>query len=105
MQLENVVRRADQRPFTPHLRESPQQELPEATRVFDLGEEATAVTYVAGDRFVCPEERPSREYLQHILKGGRHQQLPEAYMRAVEEGPRWSVCLRGHDLGHTHGTN
>src|SRR5437660_5923257 len=36
IQLENVVRRAHQRPFTLHLLESSQQELSEATGVFDL---------------------------------------------------------------------
>src|SRR5712692_1509368 len=36
IELENVVRRADQRPFTLYLLESPQQELAEATRLLDL---------------------------------------------------------------------
>src|ERR1700729_1194927 len=36
IQLENVVRRADQRPFALYLFESPQQELPEATGLLDL---------------------------------------------------------------------
>src|ERR1700693_486593 len=36
IQLENVVRRAHQRPFTLHLLESPQQELSETTGVLDL---------------------------------------------------------------------
>src|SRR6266536_2807598 len=38
IQLENVVRRAHQRPFTLHLLESSQQELPEATGLFDLAD-------------------------------------------------------------------
>src|SRR2546425_988047 len=36
IQLENVVRCAYQRPFTLHLLESTQQELPEATSLLDL---------------------------------------------------------------------
>ena len=44
IQLENVVRRAHQRPFTLHLVESAQQELPEAAGLFDL----------ANDRFDDP---------------------------------------------------
>src|SRR5580693_811875 len=36
IQLENVVRRADQRPFALYLLESAQQELPEATGLLDL---------------------------------------------------------------------
>src|SRR6266550_851656 len=36
MQLQNVVGRADERPFTLHLLEPTQQELPEAPRLLDL---------------------------------------------------------------------
>src|SRR6188508_295075 len=39
IQLENVVRRTHQRPFTLHLLESPQQELPKATRLLDLSDD------------------------------------------------------------------
>src|SRR5207249_267697 len=36
--LQNVVRHAHQRPFGPHLLNSPQEKLSEASRVFDLPE-------------------------------------------------------------------
>src|SRR5688572_22524033 len=38
IQLENVVRRAHERPFPLHLLESAQQELPKAARLFDLAD-------------------------------------------------------------------
>src|SRR6266545_859445 len=38
IELENVVRRADQRPFTLHLVDSTQQELPEAASLLDLSD-------------------------------------------------------------------
>src|SRR5439155_24324887 len=38
IELENVVRRAHQRPFTLHLLESTQQELPETTSLLDLAD-------------------------------------------------------------------
>src|SRR5215216_2844827 len=39
IEFENVVRRADQRPFPLHLLESTQQELPEAASVLDLSDD------------------------------------------------------------------
>src|ERR1700730_17275136 len=47
IQLENVVRRAYQRPFALHLLESTQQELPEATGLLDLTNDRF------DDRFAC----------------------------------------------------
>ena len=48
IELEDVVRRADQRPFRLHLFESTQQELPEAPRVFDLTEHRFDPAFAGG---------------------------------------------------------
>jgi len=50
-----------------------------------------AITYVAGDAFVCPEGRPSQEYLRHIVDGARKHGLPEQYVKSIE------ALTRGHD--------
>ena len=51
----------------------------------ETGEPIEATTYVAGDRFLCPEGRPSQEYLERIIRGARHHGLPEAWVRTVQE--------------------
>ena len=56
IELENVVRRAYQRPFALHLLEATQQELPEATRLFDLSDHWFDDPFARGiDR--CPSLR------------------------------------------------
>src|SRR5438105_15258764 len=55
IQLENVVRRAHQRPFALHLLESPQQELPEATGLLDLADHWFDDSFARGiDRRAVP---------------------------------------------------
>ena len=48
IQLENVVRRAHERPFTLHLLESTQQELPEAARLLDLADHGFDDAFAGG---------------------------------------------------------
>lgn len=50
----------------------------------DFGESFSAITYVAGEDFVCAPGKPKEEYLEKILSGARHHQLPEAYINAIE---------------------
>jgi gamma-glutamylcyclotransferase len=52
--------------------------------VTDAGEVLHALTYVAGDGFVCREGRPQSDYLQKVLDGARHHQLPEYYIEFLE---------------------
>ncbi len=40
-----------------------------------------AVTYVAGEEFICPEGEPSNEYLDWILDGARKHGLPDSYIK------------------------
>jgi cation transport regulator ChaC len=51
----------------------------------DAGENVEAVTYLAGASFVCEDGKPSAEYLQKIVTGGRHHGLPEEYVRGIEK--------------------
>ncbi len=48
------------------------------------GEKAEAITYVAGEDYVCEPSKPSIEYLGKITSGARHHQLPEEYVRMLE---------------------
>ena len=43
-----------------------------------------AVTYVAGEEFICPEGEPSREYLDRIIEGARKHGLPSDYVEQIE---------------------
>jgi len=52
--------------------------------VTEQGEQGEAVTYVAGDKFVCPEGIPSDNYLTRIVSGARQHRLPEDYIRQIE---------------------
>jgi gamma-glutamylcyclotransferase len=51
----------------------------------DTGETAQAITYVAGEDFVCEPGKPSDEYLDKIVSGARHHALPEEYVRMIED--------------------
>ncbi|MGH9786688.1 MAG: gamma-glutamylcyclotransferase family protein [Terriglobia bacterium] len=57
----------------------------EVTVRLETGELTEAMTYVAGHRFLCPEGRPNQEYLNRILRGARHHELPEAWIKVVKE--------------------
>ena len=48
------------------------------------GETVEAITYVAGEDFVCEPGKPSVEYLGKIIYGARHHALPEEYVRVIE---------------------
>ena len=51
----------------------------------DSGDELEAVTYVAGRTFIDDSLTPSPEYLQTILRGAREHDLPDEYIRSVQE--------------------
>jgi cation transport regulator ChaC len=48
------------------------------------GQRTDAVTYVAGETFVCPEGRPSASYLERIVRGARDYGLPDTYVWRIE---------------------
>ena len=48
------------------------------------GESVDAVTYVAKPENAIDGGKPSAEYLQRILRGGRQHGLPDAYLREIE---------------------
>lgn len=50
-----------------------------------LGEKVEAITYVAGEDFVCKSGKPSPEYLHKIVFGARHHSLPEEYVAQIEK--------------------
>jgi gamma-glutamylcyclotransferase (GGCT)/AIG2-like uncharacterized protein YtfP len=50
----------------------------------DTGETAQAITYVAGEDFVCEPGKPTDEYLGKIVSGARHHALPEEYVKMIE---------------------
>jgi gamma-glutamylcyclotransferase len=54
------------------------------TVVWDGGESIEAVTYVAGEDFVCEAGRPHSEYLRKIVSGAQHHALPEEYIAQIE---------------------
>ena len=49
------------------------------------GEQVEAITYVAGDDFVCEAGKPSPEYLHKIVSGARHHSLPDEYVAQIEK--------------------
>ena len=51
----------------------------------ESGDETAAVTYVAGHAFLDDSLTPAPNYLQNILRGARDHNLPEAYIREIEE--------------------
>lgn len=48
------------------------------------GEPVEAITYLAGEDFVCEPGKPSVKYLGKIISGARHHALPEEYVRMIE---------------------
>jgi gamma-glutamylcyclotransferase (GGCT)/AIG2-like uncharacterized protein YtfP len=50
----------------------------------DSDESVQAITYVAGQDFVCEPSRPSEDYLDRIVSGARHHGLPQAYIELIE---------------------
>ena len=48
------------------------------------GQTVEAITYVAGEDFVCQPGKPSSEYLDMIIDGARHHEIPEEYIRMIE---------------------
>ena len=52
--------------------------------VLESGEERDAITYIAGNRFLCPEGAPSREYLGKIVDGALHHGLPQEYISQLQ---------------------
>lgn len=49
------------------------------------GETIEAVTYIAGEDFLCDEAQPHNEYLQLILDGARDHDLPEWYVEQIKQ--------------------
>jgi gamma-glutamylcyclotransferase len=54
------------------------------TVTMDTGEAAEAITYIAGQDFICEPGTPSDEYLAKIISGARHHALPEDYVRMIQ---------------------
>lgn len=50
----------------------------------EYGEVQEAVTYVAGERFVCPSLVPDPSYLKLVLDGARALHLPQEYVKEIE---------------------
>src|ERR1700692_2846693 len=87
IQLENVVRRAYQRPFALYLLESPQQELPEATGLLDL----------ANDRF---DDRFARRIDRRAGLGVQLAGHPVDDRRDLRQQLPLVVRLLRHGLAH-----
>ena len=59
-------------------------------QVFDATHKAyEAVVYVANAKTYTESGKPDFEYLQRILRGGRHHGLPEDYLRQIEIVSQW----------------
>jgi gamma-glutamylcyclotransferase (GGCT)/AIG2-like uncharacterized protein YtfP len=57
------------------------------TRIFvqaESDEKLEAISYIAETDFIRSSLLPSGEYLERIVRGARHHQLPEDYIRQVE---------------------
>lgn len=50
----------------------------------DPGDDLEAVTYIAGESFLDDSLVPTDAYLQTILRGARHHELPEDYICEIE---------------------
>ena len=48
------------------------------------GENVEAITYVAGEVFLCDPGKPKAEYLRKIVSGARHHELSDAYIKQIE---------------------
>jgi gamma-glutamylcyclotransferase (GGCT)/AIG2-like uncharacterized protein YtfP len=65
-------------------------------RVFTKsGDALDAVTYVAGEDYVCGEGLPTSSYLQRIVHGARHHSLPEEYIRSLVAAARGQLTEDG----------
>jgi gamma-glutamylcyclotransferase len=65
---------------------SPKHYTSEPVIVFlDSGEKVDAVAYVARSERVQEGLRPTADYLQHILDGAHHHQLPLEHIKAIEQ--------------------
>ena len=49
------------------------------------GQIVRAETYIAGEGFIVKESRPSRSYLERILRGAEEHNLPAEHVRRIEE--------------------
>jgi len=54
------------------------------TVVKDDGENMAAISYVAGEDFVCEAGTPRSDYLRKIISGAKHHALPEEYIAHIE---------------------
>jgi cation transport regulator ChaC len=54
------------------------------TVALESGEEVEAITYVAGEDFVCEEGKPESWYLDKIVKGAKYHNLPGDYIAQIE---------------------
>jgi cation transport regulator ChaC len=43
-----------------------------------------AIAYIAEDKYVTEESRPSDEYLQKIISGAQHHAFPQEYIEAIK---------------------
>jgi gamma-glutamylcyclotransferase len=50
----------------------------------ESGETIEAISYTAGDAFVCEPGKPSSDYLHRIVSGARHHGLPEEHIKQIE---------------------
>jgi len=50
----------------------------------DNGEALEAVTYAAKHESLCPEGRPTKEYLDKILQGASEHDLPGEYIKSIK---------------------
>ena len=47
--------------------------------------DVNAISYTAGQNFIAGSLKPSREYLDRILRGARHHGLPAEYLTEIEK--------------------
>lgn len=53
------------------------------TVLLEDGQQVEAITYVAGQGFICSEGLPRKDYLERIVRGARDYGLPEDYVRRI----------------------
>lgn len=51
----------------------------------ESGERLQAVTYIAGENFICENLQPTDDYLQIIISGASHHGLPTQYIDEIKE--------------------
>jgi cation transport regulator ChaC len=49
----------------------------------DSGEEIEAVTYIAGERYIVQEGKPTDDYLAFIIEGAKDHKLPSEYIERI----------------------